>query len=411
MIGRRPVAFSSTGPGKRKRDWRQDGAADDNAGSNDEADQSRRRASGQDLSERSTGKDVEGDEPNSPESDGPGQRRKAFAWMDSDDEAGDSEEAKSPADAIASSAPAHRGPEEDTEKHVSAASSSGTSIQAAQAQDPSAVLRGVETFGEFMRICESIRQAIGSMSAENLVELCKTAARVKFYDGDLFDEVFTHLIPKTKSQELSPSQLADILQCLIDLNACDPGFVAAAVASLTPKMGELDKAMRLRWMSLLGDLKSPSCEAFLVALRTAPVLEESNAAQSSTSGRIACRHFARGFCATGKNCVFSHEAGLLPPPTSNPVVMTQMQLIERTQSNLRSAGISTKPPCRHFLRGFCANGTACIFRHDMASPVALQATAARIPVRATTKLCIHFASGACSWGAKCHFLHTVNGQV
>lgn len=409
MIGRR--ATGAAAGTKRKRPWRPDLAAGSCSGSSEgeeQEDGSRHRVAPQGTAEHGVAGDAAGagnscasqgppPTPNdgSPDSRGAGvacseaplgqsggsspsearRRKKAFAWMDSGDEsAAESESANFSCQGPGAAGAAggeetqgHQGVETVPEQTDARSPARGAEEEGGKeeglptALEPLRQLEEVQTFSEFVRLAPSLRQGVGDMTVDHIVTLCKAASRVRYFDSELFAEVFKHLIPRIKAAELGPAHITDIVQCLTDLNACDVAVVAAAAAMLTPRVADLDKAQRLRWLNLLADVKSPHCEVFVAALRSAPVPEDLSPV-ASASGRIACRHFARGFCAMGKTCTFSHEAGLAPPPPTNPLVLTQMQHTVHQRSGGGGLGFG-KPPCRHFLRGFCTLGAGCSFRH------------------------------------------------
>mmetsp|Transcript_30827 Transcript_30827/g.66350 ORF Transcript_30827/g.66350 Transcript_30827/m.66350 type:complete len:319 (+) Transcript_30827:252-1208(+) len=229
---------------------------------------------------------------------------------------------------------------------------------------------------------------------------------------------------------------------------------------VTTKVSEMDKAQRLRWFDLATNLKHKAANTFLELLKLPkeqPPRDEEMGPVISASGKLACRHFVRGFCSMGKNCTFSHEAGLTAPPSKNPVVMTQLQedmkVMAASQKNNPA-----RPVCRHFARGFCQIGASCTFRHPVqvvppaqtptmwpslqqqqlhqqqqsqlqhlpmqvpptpirpptvvvphvASASPSQGPPRNITARTVSKPCVHFAAGNCPWGSKCHFLHVVS---
>lgn len=456
MIGRRALATARGGAGAKGREqnkkrWRLDVAANSESGSSPERD--RRRSSERDRrrsSERDRRRSPERDRrregrsrsPDAARSDKAKQKgrrddkspsessakkqkkEKAFAWMDSDDDE-DEEGGAEDAD----------GPPKESEKDREG-SSGGGGGGPDQANDEESRrsrlerLPQVQTLSEFLRLAPQLARDVQSMGAADFVSLCQAASRVKFFDGELFEEVFRHLLPKIQQSQLTPSQVADILGCLTELNACDAGMLAAASASMIPRIGELDKAQRLRLLDLLGDSKSPHAARLVNALRSAPVPEDVPL-MAASNGRLACKHFARGFCVHGKKCTFAHEAGLVVPPTTNPQVPTHMQELESMWEKGTINRAPTVPPCRHFQSGYCSRGSACTYRHDehntgsssYRAPVAPRqapprpappraaAPRATMPARTQAKPCLQFASGTCTRGSRCHFLHLVPGQA
>lgn len=64
---------------------------------------------------------------------------------------------------------------------------------AAQPPKLPASMRDIQTFSEFLRLSPAIQEASMKMSADELTALCETAARLKFFDGELFEAVFVHI--------------------------------------------------------------------------------------------------------------------------------------------------------------------------------------------------------------------------
>mmetsp|Transcript_111993 Transcript_111993/g.321824 ORF Transcript_111993/g.321824 Transcript_111993/m.321824 type:complete len:503 (+) Transcript_111993:117-1625(+) len=388
-------------------------------------------------------------------------QKKAFAWMDSGDEGGSDGSAEEECGVgldVGAEEPvapllAHgqvRPCENDDES--GAESNAGNRLME---EDPLSQLDNVKTFAQFMRLSPKLQILAAVMAPQHFVTLCRIAARVKYFDKDVFTEVFKHLTPQIKDNAFSTEQLKDVVTCLIELNACDGSLLAAVSTSVMPRIAEIDKSTRREWLTLLAEVKSPNCEVLVSALKNAPNTEEQTGS-SPISTRLPCRHFARGFCSLGKSCTFSHDGVFVPQNNSNQVVLTQMQQTTSVQGGFGSmGGLQNAPPvnraylascgkqvCRHFLKGYCSMGSVCSFRHVQAVAAAsgggavggiCKATAAPVvvrppvrlpvrppealrprfpmPARTTSKVCIHFSSGSCKWGAKCHFLHAVTPQL
>lgn len=365
----------------------------------------------------------------------PQKRTKAFAWMDSDDDS------KSSCDGKRSSpSPENEATGDSRNQDGRSGSESGREGKGDAAAAPLRI-EALQTFGEFVRATPALRQEVRNISVEQLVALCATAVRLKYFDGDLFREVFKVLTKRFLTNEVDAKAATDIAQHLADLNAYDEKVFSTAIASLEPRVQQLNKEQRLRWLSILEQVNHKSSPSFVDALRAAPVLEDIPI-MTSASGKIPCRHFARGFCALGRACTFAHEMGLTPPPMLSPTILTQTQLAMEK----RAGPYAGKPPCRHHARGYCALGKNCMFPHigfdgtvlqepatvvtatattsvfglgptgvNGGMPIALQAAPAAppprpprpLPLAAKTKFCIHFASGNCTWGSNCNFLHVV----
>lgn len=104
-----------------------------------------------------------------------------------------------------------------------------------------------------------------------------------------------------------------------------------------------------------------------------------------------CRFFARGHCARGNTCHFTHDA-----PMSKPA--------PGPASAIPSTPTTTRIPCRFFASGSCTKGTACSFEHAERLKETLLATQSVFDLRAS-KPCSFFAQGACMHGTKCAFSH------
>lgn len=70
------------------------------------------------------------------------------------------------------------------------------------------------------------------------------------------------------------------------------------------------------------------------------------------STRPLCRFYARGACAKGSYCFYSHE--------SSPVEVTG----NVSEANHNSNNKILRSPCKYFLRGMCLYGTSCRFSHS-----------------------------------------------
>lgn len=334
-------------------------------------------------------------------------REKEFAWMDSEDESGG--EAGSDASPSSPSRKVARPSGEDGDDK-------------AQAEAVNVKLEEVQTFAAFVRITPALTRDVANLSADQLAALCATAARLRYFDGDLFREVYKALVRHFAGGEVDSRAATDIAQHLADLNAYDEQVFSAAIASMAPRIEQLHKELRLRWLSILEQVRHTSSPSFVEALRSAPVLEDIPVTISS-GGRMPCRHYSRGFCSLGRGCTFSHDAGLVPLPMVSPTVLTQMQ----SSMEKRGGPFAGRPACRRFARGLCTAGQSCGFPHVLVQCVPpppvmpiglympppppqhpmLKPPPRPPPANVKTKVCIHYAAGTCTWGANCHFLHVV----
>jgi len=286
---------------------------------------------------------------------------KAFAWMDSEDE---SEGADDKAPSVRAS------PQKDSDKESD--------------QDETFAYKSIEqvqTFSEFVRVTPHLMRVAGEMTAAQLMELVRTAHRVKYFDPALFEQVFASLLKRFPAGDCDAEQGTAILEGLKELNAYNEPVFTAACSAFETRITSLNKEQRLRWISVLEATGHRVLPTFAALLRGAPVAEDTPVMMSS-SGRLPCRHFFRGFCSMGRNCTFAHEEGLTPPPMRSVTVQTQTQQETAWQNSISTSlpapgrsdfepvgfqhGVSRPgalPACRHHLRGFCAMGGKCPFPH------------------------------------------------
>lgn len=99
-------------------------------------------------------------------------------------------------------------------------------------------------------------------------------------------------------------------------------------------------------------------------------INEPSPTRPSSIGKLPCRFFAAGHCLRGDSCFYAHEAlpkpstwrNPLPPPPplpQQPQLQHQPLLQPLTDSRAQA-------PCQFFARGACRNGAACPFAHSAA---------------------------------------------
>lgn len=205
---------------------------------------------------------------------------KEYAWMDSGDEGGD-----------------------DRASVVSAASSEAA---LPEAKLPASV-GDIETFTEFLRMTPALKKTCDGLPAAELVALCETAARVKYFDGDLFKDVFKQLCARFSKNAFDFIQATAVIAALVELNACDAHVFGAAKDALLPRVGEMPKALRLQWLKLLVAAGHAYDGPFEEALRMAPLLPGEDGAVDDF---MMCWEYVKGgFCPRGSKCKWFH-----PPP-------------------------------------------------------------------------------------------------
>mmetsp|Transcript_106575 Transcript_106575/g.311545 ORF Transcript_106575/g.311545 Transcript_106575/m.311545 type:complete len:141 (-) Transcript_106575:105-527(-) len=120
-------------------------------------------------------------------------------------------------------------------------------------------------------------------------------------------------------------QLSGIVASLKDLNAYDAGVFHAAARAVMPQISSMTREQRLLWIELYETVRHQGDSAFLVCLRTRPGLEPEQPKDVASDGRTPCRHFIKGYCWMGKACMFSHEPGLKLPALSSTVMLNHLQ--------------------------------------------------------------------------------------
>lgn len=201
-----------------------------------------------------------------------------YAWMDSDDD--------------------------DAKKAPSEASEAASDADLKEVALPS-TMKEIRTFSEFVRLTAGIKKAVADFPADELVALCETAARLKYFDGDLFEAVFRHIILRMRASEFDATQTTLIAVYLADLNAYNARLFSVAASILLPNVGKMPKAQRLQWIDLLVSVGHRGDDAFVEALRLAPLLPGETAADDLNM----CWQFMNGgFCPRGTKCKWTHPA-------------------------------------------------------------------------------------------------------
>eukprot|EP00931_Biecheleriopsis_adriatica_P121042 TRINITY_DN96120_c0_g1_i1.p1 TRINITY_DN96120_c0_g1~~TRINITY_DN96120_c0_g1_i1.p1 ORF type:complete len:287 (-),score=59.02 TRINITY_DN96120_c0_g1_i1:30-890(-) len=172
-----------------------------------------------------------------------------------------------------------------------------------------ASMRDIETFSEFLRLSPAIQDAAMKFSADELTALCETAARLKFFDGELFEGVFVHLRCRIRWGQFDIHQVTSVCAALVDLNATDPEVFRDVTQWLLPRVGTMSKAMRLQWLKLMAAVghRHDEDEDFEIALRTTPL--PGGIDVSASDDFMVCWDFVRtGGCPRGADCRWKHPA-------------------------------------------------------------------------------------------------------
>eukprot|EP00747_Dinoflagellata_sp_TGD_P028078 gnl/TRDRNA2_/TRDRNA2_133023_c0_seq2.p1 gnl/TRDRNA2_/TRDRNA2_133023_c0~~gnl/TRDRNA2_/TRDRNA2_133023_c0_seq2.p1 ORF type:complete len:215 (-),score=46.28 gnl/TRDRNA2_/TRDRNA2_133023_c0_seq2:67-711(-) len=167
-------------------------------------------------------------------------------------------------------------------------------------------MRDISSFGHFLQLTPALRNAAAELTAQQLTELCEAAARIKFFDGELFDDVFVNIRKRLRKAEFNVAQVTLVVASLVDLNACDSSIFSAAAPAIMPHISTMSKAQRLQWLKLLAAAKHPCDEEFEVALRTT-ALPEGEGELSAHEAFMLCWDYVKtGGCPRGSGCRWNH---------------------------------------------------------------------------------------------------------
>lgn len=178
-------------------------------------------------------------------------------------------------------------------------------------------VREVQTLSEFLRIIPALKRLVISMSADQIVATCQVAARLKMFDGELFDALYVQVSMKLRESIVSSAcslcegqgqfdveQVTSIASALLELNAYNAEVFSGAAAFLTPLVGQMSKALRLQWLKLLASAKHSADEAFEVALRTTDL---PGGEAATADDFMICWDFRTGHCPRGSACRWGHS--------------------------------------------------------------------------------------------------------
>jgi len=162
-------------------------------------------------------------------------RRKRYAWMDSGDESGAGSGSESGGgEESPMRAPAGRNTPEPCE-----ADGDARPLQTRVAE--------VRAFADMVRLAPDLRRRAPRMLPSELAAAVMAAARVRFYDAEVFDGA---LIPAVRrhlhrsASSFSADDAVDLLTGLADLNAYDRAIFSKVVEAFAEKEQELEDATR-----------------------------------------------------------------------------------------------------------------------------------------------------------------------
>ena len=229
-------------------------------------------------------------------------KEKEFAWMDSEEEGDDAED----------------NDQED------ARSEDGT-LDVSVAE-----LDAASSFGQLLRLVPSLhtRMKADQMEVIEVAAVYRALARVKFFDGDVLETLNETLCGFCREGKLTDSQLAsDVILGLAALNAYDRKVFSAIAKAFRSCVVDADT--RKRWCQVFHQVNHKHDQDFVQTLEAAPLLPN-----DLRYKRIRCQHDARGSCALGAQCTYSHDPRAPPaliqeePKKATAVMLTACQLYQ-----------------------------------------------------------------------------------
>lgn len=165
---------------------------------------------------------------------------KEFAWMDSDDD----------------------------DKPASDGSKAGSTRSQSRSRSPSLPLPSsaseVQTLSQMVRMTSTLLRAARSMPMKELAAVCQAAARVRYYDGVLFDAVRSAVLSHLRGRGPHDSQhVVDIVAGLADINAYNAEVFDQAVEALSVFADLLSPLLRRRLLDACSKTKHPHKAALL----------------------------------------------------------------------------------------------------------------------------------------------------
>lgn len=156
---------------------------------------------------------------------------------------------------------------EDEDEAAGAAGGASSSADEAAGKKPPlpASFAEVETFSEMVRYIESLpRGKILRMPMDQLGQLCKAAARVKYFDGAVVADVTSAVKVHVRGRaSVRPEHIADVLEGLAEINAYERELFELAIQALPSLIaGQLDSTSRSRIVAAVKKTKhEPGSEA------------------------------------------------------------------------------------------------------------------------------------------------------
>jgi len=297
-------------------------------------------------------------------------KNKEFAWMDSSDDEGGS-----------SSGELHA----ETDNGLDAGRAAGgqlTSRSRSPSLGPPPAARDVQTLGQMMRVADAIKKKAGGkkkvdLSADELLDLCQAAARIKFYDPELFQDT------------LAPA----LLRCFRSgLDSSDVGSGKTTESKQFSLDGGLEIVCTLASLNAASALTAVFQEA-------ANAFRETGVKLSKAQRRLLNEVYS----TIDRVQDIAFLAGLGPPSDSGPT-----EIRGSVSEGVSVDGLPMRPGqriCESYLKtGNCRSGAACRWDHPEGFRVTYNSDG--YPVRPWAPVCPYYmAMGTCDHRNTCKWHH------
>lgn len=269
--------------------------------------------------------DVGNQQKSVPEEQPPAKKEKEFAWMDSEDEG--------PVEVAKEEAKQDEDIDEEKEEEVSVE-----------------ILDNIQSFGKMILLQPSLQKWLrADRSPGDVVAVCRALARTKFFDGDMFSDIYSVIQKLLRSDKLDVSQTTEAIMTFRVLNAYDRTVFSAIARAFRPKVRTIEPLVRKDWLEIFQSFSHKGEDDFLQMLEAPP-----NLPNTPSYKRIRCPHHAKGNCVLDSTCTYSHDAraplslaeGINEDWWRNkPLVMTQCQkTMGRGIYGIHSESDSRSPP-------------------------------------------------------------------
>lgn len=173
----------------------------------------------------------------------------------------------------------------------------GSSSEAPPAKE--VPLHEVESLSQMARLAPGLKAKLakGELRSREMCTLVRVAAKTKFFDGELFEELFKELPDALRRKRLSTDETVEVICSLSGLNAYNARVFDEACASMQSSVASFSSVARERIRAALAAVRHDAGAAFMGELK----------GKKATDNRPLCELFVRGQCKMGPKCKLSHD--------------------------------------------------------------------------------------------------------